>query len=405
MAPVADKILSVTEITREIRSLLEGGFSALWVEGEISNFKRHTSGHLYFSLKDDSASLRCVMWRGTATYLQFEPEDGTRVRVFGDITVYDRQGVYQLRVSQMLPRGVGELEIAFRRLKEKLAAEGLFDPEHKKDLPLWPETIGVITSPTGAAARDIIVTLRRRWPPIRIVLRPVAVQGTGAAEQIAEAIAEFNQWGQADALIVGRGGGSLEDLWAFNEEIVARAVFASHIPVVSAVGHEIDYTICDFVADIRAATPTAAAETVVPDAAEIRRQVRNARENMTVRIRRVLRRNRELVDGFAGRYGMKRVRDIIYQNTQLVDELERRLRHNRRRTIERGRADIKQLAGRLAALSPAAVLQRGYSITRTHPENRLITSAAGLTPGMKIQTILAQGSAISTIQETVPADH
>ncbi len=397
MGLIEDKVLSVTELTREIKSTLEDDYSGLWVEGEISNFKRPTSGHLYFSLKDSTATLRCVMWRGTAGYLGFEPEDGAKVRAFGDITVYERHGAYQLRVAQMIPQGVGELEIAFRKLKEKLAAEGLFDTAYKKELPTWPETIGVITSATGAAVRDVIVTLRRRWPPIRIVVRPVAVQGPGAAEQIAEAIEDFNRWGEADVLIVGRGGGSLEDLWAFNEEILARAIFHSQIPIVSAVGHEIDYTIGDFVADVRAPTPTAAAETVVPDAAEIQRTLRQAVKTMTALMTQKVARNREIVDGFMGRYGMKRVKDIVFQKSQLVDELERGLNAGMGRIIERLRANVNLFSSRLHALSPQAVLKRGYSITRTYPGNQLLTSAAEITAGATLQTVLARGSITSEV--------
>ncbi|MFC1476065.1 exodeoxyribonuclease VII large subunit [Candidatus Zixiibacteriota bacterium] len=397
MGLIEDKVLSVTEITREIKSSLEEDYSGLWIEGEISNFKRHTSGHLYFSLKDSNATLRCVMWRGTAAYLQFEPEDGAKVRAFGDITVYERHGAYQLRVGQMIPQGVGELEIAFRKLKEKLAAEGLFDQEHKKEIPAWPATIGVITSPTGAAVRDIIVTLQRRWPPIRIVLRPSAVQGVGAAEQIAEAIEDFNQWGQADLLIVGRGGGSLEDLWAFNEEILARAVFHSHIPIVSAVGHEIDYTICDFVADGRAPTPTAAAEMVVPDVEEVQRTLGQAIKNITALMTQKVAHNREIVDGFRGRYGMRRVKDMVFQKSQYVDELERGLNAGMRRIIEHLRAQVSLFSARLDALSPHAVLKRGYSITRTYPDNQLLTSAAETGVGATLRTILAWGSVTSEV--------
>jgi exodeoxyribonuclease VII large subunit len=289
------------------------------------------------------------------------------------------------------------LEIAFRKLKEKLAAEGLFDTACKKELPTWPETIGIITSATGAVVRDIIVTLRRRWPPIRIVVRPVAVQGPGAVEQIAEAIEDFNRWGEADVLIVGRGGGSLEDLWAFNEEILARAIFHSQIPIVSAVGHEIDYTISDFVADVRAATPTAAAETVVPDAAEIQRTLRQAVKTMTAQMTQKVARNREIVDGFMGRYGMKRVKDMVFQKSQLVDELERGLNAGMGRIIERLRANVNLFSGRLHALSPQAVLKRGYSITRTYPGNQLLTSATEITAGAILQTVLAQGSVTSEV--------
>ena len=399
MALVEDKVLSVAEITREIKTSLENEFSGLWIEGEISNFKRHTSGHLYFSLKDNQAALRCVMWRSTSAHLKFEPEDGAKIRAFGDITVYERQGNYQLRVAQMLPLGVGELEIAFRKLKEKLAAEGLFDAEHKIELPGMPQTVGVVTSPTGAAVRDMIVTLRRRWQAVRIVLRPVAVQGQGAAEQIAEAIEDFNQWGRAEVLIVGRGGGSLEDLWPFNEEIVARAVYNSEIPVVSAVGHEIDFTICDFVADVRAPTPTAAAEYVVPDREEIRRALNQKYETMVMRVTQQVRRSQELVRGFWTRYGMRRVQDLVFQKAQRVDELEKGLTGGMRRNLQRLRAQSDQLTARLHALSPRAVLGRGFSVTYAYPEERIITSTGEVKVGQSVKTVLADGSLISTVSE------
>jgi len=399
MGLINNKVFSIGEITREIKLSLENRFSGLWIEGEISNFKRHTSGHLYFSLKDSQAALRCVMWRGTASHLSFEPEDGTKVRAFGDITIYEKQGNYQLRVAQMLPLGVGELEIAFRKLKERLAAEGLFDPEHKTSLPEIPQTVGVITSPTGAAVRDIIVTLHRRWPPARIVLCPTAVQGAGAAAQIAEAVKDFNAWGQADVLIVGRGGGSLEDLWPFNEEIVARAVYNSQIPVVSAVGHEIDFTICDFVADVRAPTPTGAAELVVPDREEMSNAIRNMVSSMSLRIGERLRQYREIIKGFKGRYGMKRIQDIIFQSMQRVDELERGLTAAMRHTLDRSRTQVDYQNARLQALSPQAVLKRGYSVTRTYPEGQVVSTASSVRAGRKIQTVLAEGGIISEVIE------
>ena len=399
MALVEDKVLSVSEITREIKLSLENEFSGVWVEGEISNFKRHTSGHLYFSLKDEEAALRCVMWRTTAAHLQFEPADGLKVRAFGDITVYEKQGNYQLRVMQMFPLGVGELEIAFRKLKEKLAAEGLFDPQHKKPLPEIPKTVGVVTSPTGAAIRDIIVTLRRRWPPLRIVVRPVLVQGRGAAEQIAQAIAEFNEWGRADVLIVGRGGGSLEDLWPFNEEIVARAVYTSQIPVVSAVGHEIDFTICDFAADYRAPTPTAAAERVVPDAQEMGAVLKQLYERMFQRVMASIRQWREIIKGLTRGYGLRRLQDLVFQKAQRVDELERTLATAVRRVLDHHRAVNEQLGGRLHALSPQAVLKRGYSVTRTHPAGKLVTSATEVSAGQRLKITLARGHIISDVVE------
>ncbi len=406
MMLVEDKVYAITEITREIKESLEDNFSGLWVEGEISNFTRARSGHLYYSLKDAKASLRCVMWRNTAARLKFEPEDGMKVRAFGDITVYEPQGAYQLRTQQLLPLGIGELEIAFQQLKEKLYAEGLFDPEHKQELPEIPQTVAVITSPTGAAVRDIIVRLRRRWPPVRIVVLPTLVQGSTAGEQIAQAIDDCNQWGEADVIIVGRGGGSLEDLWAFNEEVVARAIFASRIPIVSAVGHEVDFTISDFVADVRAPTPTAAAEIIVPDAEEYRRRLANMVQSLVFRVRSQAQRYREIIVGFGSRYGIRRVRDLIYQHGQLLDDLTQNLSTAAQLVLERRRNTLNQLHRTLMAVSPQAVLNRGYSITRTLPDRSIIRNIAQVAPGTTLETVVARGTIISdvTATEERPAD-
>lgn len=244
-------VLTVTELTKQIKLSLETSFSRIWVQGEISNFKQHTSGHLYFTLKDEGAQLSAVMWRSRVPYLTFPVEDGMKVIARGSITVYPPRGNYQIDIEQMQPVGLGELQVALERLKQKLAKEGLFDSAHKKPIPEFPECIGIITSETGAALQDIRSVLSRRHPSVGVILIPVHVQGVGAAEEIADAIGRMNRYGNVDVLIVGRGGGSLEDLWAFNEEIVARAIYASKIPIISAVGHEIDFSIADFVADLR----------------------------------------------------------------------------------------------------------------------------------------------------------
>ncbi|MGB2768335.1 MAG: exodeoxyribonuclease VII large subunit, partial [Candidatus Zixiibacteriota bacterium] len=259
-----NRVYTVTEITREIKSLLERNLPAVWVQGEISNYLLHSSGHRYFTLKDENSQIKCTLWKFRGERLQFQPADGISVMAWGNVTVYERGGQYQLDVAELVPVGLGELEIAFQRLKEKLFGEGLFDEEHKKPVPQFPESIGVVTSPTGAVVRDIIKIVLSRFPSVQIIVNPVRVQGEGAAEEIAGAIREFNRYKKIDMMIVGRGGGSLEDLWAFNEEVVARAIAVSSIPVVSAVGHEIDVTISDLVADCRALTPSEAAELVTP---------------------------------------------------------------------------------------------------------------------------------------------
>jgi exodeoxyribonuclease VII large subunit len=309
---------TVGELTRRITNTLEVEFPQVWVVGEVSNFKRHTSGHLFFSLKDDRAALRCVMWRSTAERLKHEIADGTEVEARGRISVYAQRGDYQLYVSSLKPRGMGALEVAFRKLKEKLASEGLFDPAHKKPLPRFPRRIGVVTSETGAAVRDIIHVLTRRWPAAAILLTPARVQGEGAGREIVGGIEKLNRIGGVDVLIVGRGGGSLEDLWAFNEEPVARAIFASEVPVVSAVGHETDFSISDFVADVRAPTPSAAAEIVAPDRREIAAGLDASLRRMGRQMSHRLQRAKDRVDVAARSRYLARPEDLVLARVQEV---------------------------------------------------------------------------------------
>lgn len=274
-----ENIFSVSEITAHIKNILESTITPLWIKGEISNYKKHSSGHMYFTLKDESSSLLCVFFRQFNHYLRFEPESGMEVMCYGQIRVYERSGQYQLYVNQMRPLGIGELEIAFRKLKEKLEEEGLFDEFHKKSIPEYPARIGIVTSPTGAAIQDMKNVLSRRFP-VNIYLYPAHVQGEGAAQEIAEGIREFNRRKNVDVIIIGRGGGSIEDLWPFNEEIVAREIYASKTPIISAVGHETDFTIADFVADLRAPTPSAAAELVVPERTALQHTLLSYAERM-----------------------------------------------------------------------------------------------------------------------------
>src|SRR2546425_6495810 len=271
------KVFTVAELTRAIRGTLETKFGAVWVQGEISNYKLHPSGHQYFTLKDQRAQIACVIWRDSMAPLRQPLADGAQVQVYGTVTVFEARGQYQLNVQILQPRGVGLLQAKFEALKRKLEAEGLFAPERKRPLPKFPRRIGIVTSPTGAAIRDMLNVLRRRAPWLQILINPVRVQGTGAAQEIAVAIRELSRpneaFGPVDLIVVTRGGGSIEDLWEFNEEIVSRAIFHSAVPIVSAIGHEIDFTICDFVADLRAPTPSAAAELIVPDIVDLRRHI------------------------------------------------------------------------------------------------------------------------------------
>ncbi|MDH5510477.1 MAG: exodeoxyribonuclease VII large subunit [Nitrospinota bacterium] len=296
-------VLTVTALNGIIKDILEGAFPAIWVEGEISNFKIYTSGHIYFTLKDADSQIRGVMWKGSRKTLRFTPKDGDKVIITGRISVYNKRGEYQLVADSMEPKGLGALQAAFEELKKKLAAEGLFDQSRKKPLPAIAWSVGIVTSPKGAAVRDMIRTLNRRFPGLRIILNPSPVQGEGAAAKIARAIEELNEYGQVDVIIAGRGGGSLEDLWAFNEEVVARAIAASKIPVVSAVGHEVDFTIADFVADARASTPTAAAEIVAPEKVALEAQVAELSRKLRLEMRNKLEADSQFVDDLMGRLG------------------------------------------------------------------------------------------------------
>lgn len=400
--PNPDKVFTISEITALIKDVLESSFDAVWVEGEISNYKLAASGHRYFSLKDESATLRCTLWRGVGTRLQFEPKDGQRVRAFGSLSVYPPQGSYQLSVAQLVDAGIGPLEIAFQKLKEKLQKEGLFDADRKRPIPALPGTVGVVTSPTGAAFVDITRTIHQRAPFVRIILAPVRVQGEGAREEITAAIRRFNARDDIDVLVVGRGGGSLEDLWPFNEEIVARAIVESRIPIISAVGHEVDFTIADFAADFRAPTPTGAAERVTDGWVRVRHELPVLANRLKRGILGRLTWYRHTWQAMQSSHALRRPGDLVRLWAQRLDETAERL----------GRASVKQrsdlrhrldaLSGRLQALSPEAVLQRGYSITRLLGSEHPLRSTKGLAKGQKIETTLASGQVTSEITDTTP---
>ncbi|MGA2622660.1 MAG: exodeoxyribonuclease VII large subunit [Bacteroidota bacterium] len=353
-------VLSVSELTRRIKGVLETGFTRLAVQGEISNFKRHSSGHLYFTLKDESAQLQAVMWRSRAANLFFTPQDGMKVIVRGNITVYEVRGIYQIDVAQIQPLGVGELQIAFEQLKQKLAAEGLFDAGHKRPIPEYPESIGIVTSKTGAALQDIVNIISRRFPAVELILYPVKVQGVGAAEEIASAIREFNAFGKVDVLIVGRGGGSLEDLWAFNEEVVARAIYASRIPVISAVGHEIDFTIADFVADLRAPTPSAAAELAVRNGAELVEIVRNFHYTAQQIVGDRIASERKNVGTLLRSHSFNKPVDLVRRYSQQLDELRQTLARSMVHRVELVRQNLVSLQQRVTSVNPDMILKRGY---------------------------------------------
>ncbi|MDZ7263901.1 MAG: exodeoxyribonuclease VII large subunit [candidate division KSB1 bacterium] len=396
------QVYSVAELTREIKVLLETSLPVCWVEGEISNFKIHTSGHFYFSLKDNDAQLPCVMWRSRNVALFFTPQDGMKVRALGRVTVYEKRGYYQFDVIKLQPVGVGELQQAFEQLKRKLHAEGLFDAQYKQPLPRYPQRIGIVTSPTGAVIQDLVTIINRRFRGVEIILKPVRVQGEGAAVEIANAIDMFNEYGKVDVLIIGRGGGSLEDLWAFNEETVARAIFRSKIPIISAVGHEVDFTISDFVADVRAATPSAAAELAVPDQADVRKQLRFLQQQLTDITMARIHGERERLQALLNSYSFRRTPDRIRQFQQRVDELQHALELSVTHHLDLVSQHLQSLTQRLKALAPAAILKRGYSICLRARNQQLITQASALQVDETIRVQFYQGHVLGTVNEIDP---
>ncbi|GAB4340279.1 MAG: exodeoxyribonuclease VII large subunit [Calditrichia bacterium] len=389
------RVYSVTELTRQIKDVLENSFPRIWLEAEISNFKHHSSGHFYFTLKDENSQIKAVMWRFRASALAFRPEDGMKVLVEGDIQLYERGGYYQIVVNSMQPAGIGDLQLAFEQLKRKLHAEGLFDEARKRPLPPYPEKIGVVTSPTGAAIRDIISVIRRRSPQTQLFLVPVRVQGVEAAPEIAQAIRDFNDFGDVDLLIVGRGGGSLEDLWPFNEEIVARAIYNSKIPVISAVGHEVDFSIADFVADRRAPTPSAAAEIAVADRAELMGVLAYYRERMQNALKQNVSRQRERIRHLRNSYGFRKPEDMVFQKMQRLDELRRQMEQSLQHRVEISRQKLANFKGQFRALNPRAVLQRGYSIC--YKDGKVIKSSRQVQPLDMVEVKLASGHLISQV--------
>ena len=421
-------------MTGLLRASIEERFSDVWLEGELSNLRAPGSGHVYCTLKDKTSQIRAVLFRSSAVRLRFALQEGLQVIVRGRLTVYEPRGEYQIVLDTVEPKGIGALQLAFEQLKERLAAEGLFDQDRKKSIPVFPRTVGVVTSLTGAAIRDILAVLRRRWPTLHILIAPVQVQGESAGRQIAEALTVLNELGSVDVIIVGRGGGSLEDLWSFNEEIVVRAIAASHVPVVSAVGHEIDVTLADFVADLRAPTPSAAAETVVPVLAEIVERLRELKVRMGQVMLRHCASERQRLD--AGIRGVTDVRFRLQEAAQRTDDMADRLREMVQQLLTAGREQVhgvqrdlsglnpilaikqglatvpqfsKRLEGQMGVmlaqhrhrihatlaqlntLSPLAILGRGYSILQTVPAGRILHRANDVEVGQDLEAQLESG--------------
>jgi exodeoxyribonuclease VII large subunit len=355
---------------------------------------------MYFSLKDKGAQLRCVMFRLSNIRLSFQPENGMKVRALGGISLYEPNGQYQLNVIQLVPAGIGALQMAFEALKRKLTEEGLFDPAKKKQLPAFPSKIGIVTSQTGAAIRDIIKIIRRRFPAVNLILFPVKVQGEGAASEIAEAIEDLNLHGEVDVIIVGRGGGSLEDLWAFNEEIVARAIFHSSIPIISAVGHEIDFTISDFVADVRAATPSHAGEIVVRDRKELLVQIESLFERIQKNVIQRIENYALRIDSIIRSHAFLRPRDCIFQRMQRLDEIEKNIQNALNRYLETGTMKLNSLGERLHSCNPNAILKRGYSICKKSETGEIVRESGQISRSDLVELYLWKGSALCIIEKT-----
>lgn len=384
------KIATVSQMNGYIKKILDHNIilNNVWIKGEISNFKHHYSGHLYITLKDEGGVLKAVMFRGSASSLAFEPSDGMKVLARGRISVYEAGGSYQLYIEEMIPDGVGELYIAYEQLKKQLEEEGLFSPEHKKPIPQFPKKVGVVTASTGAAVRDIINVITRRYPMAEIVIYPAQVQGTGASQSIVKAIEYFNATKEVDTLIVGRGGGSIEDLWAFNEEITARAIFASEIPIISAVGHETDFTIADFVADLRAPTPSAAAEIAVPSMLELINRVNTDKNRISRNIIKRIENNRLVLKRFKMRTPKDRIDDCNIKVDSLVKAMDNCLKM---KTMSL-KKQLAENAGKLDALSPLQTLSRGYSIP-TDNDGNVIRSASDMKKGTEFTLRMRDGRA------------
>lgn len=401
MAAEADDphVWSVYDLTARIKDSLESSFRSVWVGGEISNFSRPQSGHCYFTLKDDRAQIRAVVWRTAASRLRFDLHDGLEVICQGDLEVYAPRGTYQLVARRIEPRGIGALELALRKLKQRLEAEGLFEPRRKRPLPKFPRRVAFVTSPTGAAIRDFLEVLRRRWKGVDVLVVPTRVQGEGAAQEIAAAIELVNRLGDwVDCLVVGRGGGSLEDLWAFNEEPVVRAIHASRIPVISAVGHEIDITLADLVADVRALTPSEAAELVVPAAEEIMAALVGQQKRLLLALRRRAAMVRARLDWLAARRAFRRPFDRLHDAARRLDDLSGRSERALRMRLSAAHRTLDAFAAQLDSLSPLKVLGRGYSLTQRLSDGQLVRDAATLAPGEQLMTRFARGQAVSRVE-------
>ncbi|MGI6093297.1 MAG: exodeoxyribonuclease VII large subunit [Veillonellaceae bacterium] len=394
-------ILTVGDLTKYIKSVFDRDekLVSVFVRGEISNFKQHYSGHCYFTLKDNEAVIKAVMFKSRAQYLKFAPCNGLKVIAYGRVTIYERDGQYQLYVEQLMPQGVGELSLAYAQLKEKLEQEGLFEPARKRELPFLPRAVGVITSPTGAAVRDILTVAKRRHPGIPLYLYPVQVQGSEAPGQICKALKILNKLKNVEVIIIGRGGGSIEELWSFNDERVVRAIADSVIPVVSAVGHQTDFTLADFAADLRAATPSQAAEIVIPDAKELSRYVLSLKNAVESAMLNILKKKRTRLEHCLDSWVFTCPRDIITDRHQQLDNQTQRLSQAVSKIFMAKKEHFKVATGKLTALNPLAVLSRGYSIVET-TEKVLIKKANDVAINQEIDIVLHEGQIRAKVTNT-----
>ena len=397
---MSEKVLSVGQINEYIQGTMDRDpvLNAVAIRGEISNYKVYPSGHHYFTLKDESASLRCVMFKGNALRLRFRPDNGMQIIAMGKISVYPRDGAYQLYCSALVLDGVGDLHAAFEQLKAKLAAKGMFDPAHKKPIPQFPKTIGIVTSSAGAAVHDMLRILRKRYPLVKVLLLPVRVQGAEAPGEIASAIYYANAWNLADLLIVGRGGGSIEDLWAFNDEVVAQAIYDSQIPVISAVGHEPDVTISDYVADLRAATPSNAAELAVPDQDALRQNLDGAFSTMVTVFNRQLSASRRQLTLLSNNACLQNPMQYLKLRRQTTDNYNNRLISAYERMLSANKQRFLSMTAKLDAMSPLKVLTRGYSMTQD-ADGGLITSVSQVNQGDHIRVCLSDGVASAVVSD------
>jgi exodeoxyribonuclease VII large subunit len=392
--------LTVTELTCYLKGIVENAVTSVWVDGEISNLSRPRSGHVYFTLKDDQSQIRAVMWRTTAAKLRFEPKEGQHVLAFGGVEIYGPQGVYQLIARKLEPQGIGALQLAFQQLQERLQAEGLFDPARKKPLPSFPRRIGVVTSPTGAAIRDFLEIALRRWPTLDVTIIPAKVQGPGAAQSIAAGIRAANQIKPSlDLLVVTRGGGSMEDLWCFNEEPVVRAIAASRLPTVSAVGHEIDVTLSDFAADLRALTPSEAAERIIPEFAVVANAIKQASFRLQRPLFERFRYHKEQLRHLSQRPVIRRPFELVQRRSLALDEIEARMQQLAWESWKRRRQRLESAAAQMSSLSPLQILSRGFTYTTIERTGECLRSIGQATNGEVLRTQTTDGTIRSVVEE------